>query len=93
MYYISNDVKTAKKELKECVDDTDTILEIVGEKESVHITRKGFGVTTDGRIIIEIPRTLKNIQDNILASIYTDRLKTKEDIKNYTPRDSADVVG
>ncbi len=84
MYLIIESVKEFKKFLKPFVDDTDLILELIGEKESRHITVNGFGITLDGQIIIEIPRTLKWLQDKILASPYANRLKTKTEIKEFT---------
>lgn len=80
MYLIAQDAKEAKKIFKAAVGDSDLALELVGEKESQHITVWGFSETEDGRIVIEIPRTLKGFQTSIIESPYGSQLKTREGI-------------
>lgn len=86
MYLIIESVKEAKKLFKPFVGDADTALELVGEKESKHITVSEFGRTDDDQFIIEIPRTLKGLQDKILVSSYAGKLKTKAEIQKLTKK-------
>jgi len=87
MYLIITDVKTAKKFLKEMLGDSDIALELVGEKESQHITVGEFGKITDGRIIVKIPRTLKALQDKIKLSAYIDNLKARAEVEKLIGTD------
>ncbi len=88
MYLIIESVKEFKKFLKPFVGDSDIALELVGEKESRHITARGHAKTSDGKYLFEIPRTLLELQKKILASPHADRLIKRENIKNYTLKTS-----
>jgi hypothetical protein len=92
MYFIIKDTKEAKKIFKSLYGDSDIALELVGEKESQHITVGDFGRLSDGKIVVEIPRTLKNLQDLIKNSLYANQLKTKAEFQEFT-QEIIDVMG
>jgi hypothetical protein len=92
MYLIVKDIKGAKKIFKDILGDSDIALELVGEKESQHITVGDFGRLSDGKIVVEIPRTLKNLQDLIKNSLYANQLKTKAEFQEFT-QDVINAVG
>ncbi len=83
MYFIVKDMAEIKTIFQGNFSEYDAG-ELIGEKLSDHIFVNGFARTKDDQYIVEVPRTLKALQDKILSSPYRDRLKTREDIKNFT---------
>jgi hypothetical protein len=75
-YLICKDKEDARKMLENKGVDPRILL---GEKQTHHIHVVGFAKTKDGDFIVEVPGTLKTVQDSISLSANAGKLKTKEE--------------
>jgi hypothetical protein len=80
MYAVLRNLYTTKNFFE---DNFSSIIDykiLIGEKLSHHIFVGVFAKTKDGKMVVEIPRSLKGLQTEILASPYANKLKTRQEI-------------